>query len=179
MHLFDLINTYPQFIHYIINNDIVLFSHIFHLAKVCRELRNYFHRMFKAYDMICKYHCKKINMSIFSKPELFYLNSYEKELFQKMCYPQLYKTDLSLVVICNSIVIMDLYISQFNYCVQYDLINLEKFNKAIRIAVENNNIIMLNKLICFGYVINDSGSLINLASNYGYVECLDWFYNTS
>lgn len=179
MHIFEFIRSWPQFIQYIIKNDIVLFGQIVQLTQTCAELRTYFHGKFKAYAVICQYQCKKVNMSVFSKPELFYSNSFERELFYKMCYPQLYRTDLSLVVLCNSTVVMDLYNNQYNYCIERNLINPEKFNDAVRIAVENNNINMLDKLLQFGYTIYGTCSLINLAANNGYVECLEWFYNTS
>jgi hypothetical protein len=54
-YIFDLINSWPQFIQYIIFNDLVSFDDIIQLSQTCKTMRDYFHRMLKTYHVLCKY----------------------------------------------------------------------------------------------------------------------------
>ena len=83
MHIFNLINTWSQFIPHIIINDIAPFNELIQLAQTCKKLNQYFHEI-KAYSLLCQYNLRKTNMIIFTKPEKLYINQYEKQLFQKI-----------------------------------------------------------------------------------------------
>lgn len=179
MHILDLINSWSQFVQYIIDNDFLPFTQIVQLIKTCKSFYNNFHSTTISYSLLCKFHLRKINISIFIHPNILYKNEYEKRLFNKIYFHKLRSIDLCHAVSSNTIILIDLLLDYRDYCIETDIITSRIINSAIIQAACENNIKMLDKLILFGYKFKDLYFIINEISKNGYVDVIEWFFNAS
>lgn len=157
MNLLNFVTIFPQFIQYIIINDIIEFNEIIVLSQICKELNEYFHRMLRSYNIICNSFIKYIPTDyfniydnknkigedlIFRETDMFYQNDYEKQLFQKIYKKYKFKPQIDIAARNRFIVVLEWY--------RIDCLE----NKYFPIYTEY---------------------AINWASSYGNIDVLNWF----
>ena len=171
MHFLELIRAWPQFIQHVIINDIAPFNELIVLTQTCTELRNYYHTMLKTYIILCNYHRRRINISIFFDINNFYQNLMEKQLFRKIYAFQKNKPSIDDASTYNLVVVLEWHLSSG--------LKSKYSKKAINNASKFGNIDILNLWI--KYAKSDNIKLrynenaIDFAFTNGYINILNWW----
>lgn len=169
MDLLKFIDIYSQFIQYVIFHNIVQFNKIINLSQTCKTMNKYFHTKLKTYSLLCQYNIKRIDYDIFRNTDNFYINSFEKQLFQNIYAFQKNMPNIDKAAENGNIVTLKWYSDPFIESNGKPLKKLTLYENSNPVTFYNVTPLMLRYTVIG----------MNRAAANGYINVLDWFCNIS
>lgn len=177
MAILLMINRFPDFLQYIVLENIAPFRDVISLSQTCIDLHKWVIKSFKAYYILSLYYKLK-NITLLSESNL-YKNKKERKLFQ-IIY-RLYKnknTSFGDIANGNSIPILDWWVVESKTHITYPVNAIDDASYCRKIDVLNwwlNAAVEYPNIITLQY----SEKTIDNASRYGEINILNWWLNAA
>lgn len=166
----DLITLWPQFVQYLILNDIISFNHLISFAQTCKKVNECFYNTIKIYKIFCENYNPNYGIV---KIHNLYNNSLEFELFIKIYTYSKKKILIDDASKFGSIPILNWYLF-------YALENLGYSTKSLIKYFDNkysNQIVLKKKDTNTILNMKYTNDAIDLTSMNNHVNVMDWWYN--
>ena len=163
--ILTMIDAWPEFLQYLVINDIAPFDAIISLSKTCKALNLWVFSSFKAYQILYAYNLLE-DMSIFK----IQLNEFERRLFHKIYKLCLRKITMNFASVHGLIPILDWYLEEYK---QTGFLPYYTDN-AIEMAIINQQVDVLKWWISSGLELKCSSNLFDEILFTNNVEFIDW-----
>lgn len=169
MSLFLLVDHWPDFIQYIVLENLWPFKLVADLASTCKQLNQLIKNKFNVYRIICDA-CIINDSSIFSNTSLFYTNDYEWNIFNHIYKSFKYKYYFNASIKSNNLV-------NAEWLLKNKMVDNDDtiYSDTIHYLFDQEMFDALNLLI--KYNVHIKYEMWKVIKNNNSIKVLDWLFN--